>query len=242
MAYIIFFVRSDKFHKMLRIQQVELEIQRTKDSIQRLQNQAEDILGNMGKIKERRESILKRIEEIKREMKNHRELIEECKRKTKIAEERLNSVRKVEEYKALLREKAKNEDCVIKLTRSLKNLEEELKSLEQEKDSKKVVKELQNLEEELQDIRYSQSRLQDRLAELENILKTLKESTEEDILREYQALKKKYGIPAILPVDSLGACTGCGTKLPSALYSRVIAGEVVACPSCGRLLYYEEVT
>lgn len=119
-------------------------------------------------------------------------------------------------------------------------MEEELKDLEEKREDKRFVKDIQELEEELSDLKASQLRLKARLEELQKELEDLKSKTEKSILEEYERLKKKHGLPIILPIDSLGACTNCGTKLPSALYSRLIAGDVGVCPSCGRLVYHEE--
>ncbi|MCX7990302.1 MAG: C4-type zinc ribbon domain-containing protein, partial [Aquificaceae bacterium] len=132
------------------------------------------------------------------------------------------------------------EDCAIKLGESLKKLEEELRALEREKEDRKPLKELAELEEELSDMRYSQSRLRGRLEELERELESLRSEVGGDFLQEYERLKRKHGLPIALPIDAFGACGSCGTKLPSALYSRLVSGEVVVCPSCGRLVYYEE--
>lgn len=227
---------------MLQLQKIELEIIRTETALKRLQTQAEEVSRKMEELRERRENIARTVEELKGEIRKHREWIEECKEGARRAEERLNHVRKAEEYKALLREKARYEDCVIKLTSSLRGLEEKLRRLEEEKEDIRLIREMQELEEELADLRYSQSRLADRAEELRSALQGLRENTGEDILREYEALKKKHGLPIILPVDSPGACANCGTKLPSALYSRLIKGEVVTCPSCGRLAYHEGET
>lgn len=239
LRYIIFFVKTDKLQKLLQLQQVELEIIRVQTALQKLLSQISDTSKKIEEIKGKRENIEKGIEELKKEIKRQKETIQECKEGAKRAEERLGLVKKVEEYKALLREKARYEDCVIKLTNSLKDLEEKLKKLQEERDDKKFLRELQELEEELSDLRYSQSRLISNLDELRKEFQKLRENTESNIVQEYENLKKKYGLPIILSADSFGACTNCGTKLPSALYSRLIKGEVVICPSCGRLLYYE---
>lgn len=221
---------------------MELEISKVETAIKKLQAQMEGVVKNIEDVQRKRENIRKSMEDLKKEIKRHKELIEDCKEGVKRAEERLNLVKKAEEYKALLREKAKHEDCIIKSTNRIKELEMELKKLEDSNEDKKLLKELQELEEEFNDMRYSQSRLLSRVEELKNKLQEFKENIHKDIVEEYETLKRKHGLPVILPVDSLGACTNCGTKLPSALYSQLIKGDVVVCPSCGRLIYYEGET
>ena len=237
--YIIFLVKNEKLQKMLQLQKVELELVRTQSSLTKLIFQAGHVVKRIEELRKRRDDILKSVENLKRELKKYREMIEECKTGAKRAEERLQLVKKAEEYKALLREKARHEDCVIKLTNSLRDLEEKLKKLEEDKEDKKLLKEIQELEEELEDLNYSQSKLLSRVNKLTEELHKLRQGTEREVLDEYEALKRRHGLPVILPADSSGSCTNCGTKLPSALYSRLIKGEVVICPNCGRLVYYE---
>lgn len=235
-------MRGDKFLKLLQIQNLELEITRVNNSIKKLQAQEEDLIARIEKLKEERERLVKRIEELKQEIEKHKVAIEECRKRLRRAEETLKLVKKAEEYKALLRERARNEDCIIKLKNSLSALEEEIRALEEKREDKRRIKQIEELTEELSDVRYSQSRLQDKLEGLKSNLEKIKEETEREIWLEYENLKRKYGLPIILPVDSMGSCAHCGTKLPSALYSRVIQGEVVVCPSCGRFVYYERET
>lgn len=51
MAYIIFFVKADRFSKMLQIQRVELEIIRIDTSIKRLQAQIEGTINRIEGLK-----------------------------------------------------------------------------------------------------------------------------------------------------------------------------------------------
>lgn len=233
-------MKADKLQKILLFQKAEIEIKTTEKAIEKVKSQTEELVKVLEELREKRENLLKRIQEVQKEIKNHQLLIEDCKKKARQAEERLNLVKKAEEYRTLMKEKARHEDCVIKLSSSLRSLEEELKRLQEEKDNKKSFREMQELEEELSDLRYSYLRLENRLRELEANLKDLKTNTEQTLIEEYERLKRRYGLPFVFPIDSFGACTNCGTKLPSALYSQLIGGEVVTCPTCGRLVYYEE--
>jgi predicted nucleic acid-binding Zn-ribbon protein len=229
-----------KIKGMLELQRLEIEAENLKSSLEKLKEQERSFLHKLEAIERERDEILKKRELIQKEIREHREHIEECKKNIKKTEERLNMVKKAEEYKALLREKARHEDCVIKLTERLKGLELELKSMDIEGIKEKYGKLIQEVEEEISDIRYSQARLGNRLGELEKRLENFKLSLREGVLKEYENLKRKYGLPFIVPVDAYGVCENCGTKLPSALYSKVIEGGIVSCPSCGRLLYHEE--
>ncbi len=231
---------GDKFSKMLQLQNLELEILRVKKVIKRLQEQAQTLLREKEEIEGKRQTLRERIEEVKEKIKEHLRGIEECKQRVKRAEENLPLVKKAEEYKALLREKAKGEDCIIKLKDNLRKLEEELKSLENSQKDRGLIKKLEEIQEELSDLEYSQSKAYKKLEELEKSFEIMKENTEQKVWQEYLRLKERYGLPVMISVDTFGTCGNCGTKLPSALYSRLVGGEVIPCPSCGRLIYYEE--
>lgn len=203
-------MKLEKLHKILHFQSVEMEILKTNGALEKLQAQIDRVLRDIEKLKTEKDRTEKKIEELRKEIKKHREMIEDCKLKAKIAEERLNLVKKAEEYKALLREKAKQEDCAIKLGESLRRLEEELKELEKKGENRRVLKELEELQQELSDLRYSESRLRGRLDELKAELRALFENSEEEVFQEYETLKKRHGLPVALPVDTFGACMHAG--------------------------------
>ncbi len=56
------------------------------------------------------------------------------------------------------------------------------------------------------------------------------------MLNKYRRLRGRMG-KAIVPVVS-GACTGCFTNVPHIFTSSVNRGKVIACESCGRMLYW----
>ncbi|RMH06485.1 MAG: hypothetical protein D6699_02270 [Aquificota bacterium] len=229
-----------KFKRFLRVQDLELETIRLEQAVKKLREEEGSITEKIQEIKKRKEELLSKRQEILKEIRQKEEQVQECLQKAKKAEERLNFVKKAEEYKALLREKAKNEDCAIKLKKSVEDLKAQLKKLEEELKDKKEDSLIRELEEELEDIQSSLKRTLERLESLKGEKENLLSELDPAYLQEYETLKKKYGLPFMVKVDTMGACGYCGTRLPSALYSRIIRGEVLACPFCGRLLYYEE--
>jgi len=55
-------------------------------------------------------------------------------------------------------------------------------------------------------------------------------------LKRYDAMRKKLGGLAVAPLNGRN-CGGCGASLPTSVVQQVHAGEMVACPICGRLLH-----
>ncbi|MCX8075620.1 MAG: C4-type zinc ribbon domain-containing protein [Aquificaceae bacterium] len=234
-------MNKEKFKRIVQLQRLEIEIAETNKALDRLNLKTLELTKQLEEMNTKRDEIFKRIEDLNKEIKASREKVKECEERLKRTEERLGFVKKVEEYKALLKEKAKYEDCIIKTTEKLRDLEKKLEDLELEKKDGRIKRAIEELNEELSDVSYSHSRLKSRIEVLQKEFTSLMDATEEDVLKEYERLKKKHGLPVVLPMDNFGACLNCGTKLPSAHYSKLVAGEVVSCPSCGRLVYYEGV-
>lgn len=54
----------------------------------------------------------------------------------------------------------------------------------------------------------------------------------------YDRLRKRPGGQAVAPLTSAGECTSCGMQVTSGLRQEVRRGEVMTCPTCGRILYH----
>lgn len=57
-------------------------------------------------------------------------------------------------------------------------------------------------------------------------------------LRTYDTLRKRPGGLAVVTLSQNGECTVCGVQVTSSMRQRIRRGEVLACSTCGRLLYH----
>jgi predicted nucleic acid-binding Zn-ribbon protein len=96
---------------------------------------------------------------------------------------------------------------------------------------------LKRMEEEREDLIKEKEEVEKELRQQMEKLELLRASFSQDLVQEYERLKKAVGFPPIVKADIMGTCSSCGTKLPSMLYSKLIKGEKVRCPSCGKILY-----
>lgn len=61
-----------------------------------------------------------------------------------------------------------------------------------------------------------------------------------NLLRKYEGIRDRRNGLAVVPVQD-GCCTGCSMSLPPQLYNIVLqANSMETCPSCKRILYWEE--
>lgn len=72
--------------------------------------------------------------------------------------------------------------------------------------------------------------------ELHAAQKRLEEQIQPAMLSKYRRLRKRTG-KAVMPVIA-SACTGCFTNVPHVFTSSVNKGKVIACETCGRILYW----
>ncbi len=56
-------------------------------------------------------------------------------------------------------------------------------------------------------------------------------------LRLYDSLRKRPGGTAVVTLNANAECSVCGVQVTSKLNQQVRRGEVIPCPTCGRILY-----
>ena len=230
-------MKDDLFSKMLLLQEQEEEIIKREKFIERISQRLREIQANIDQILEEQATIIAEINELIDQMREEELKVRSCRENLRKWEERAKVVKKAEEYKALLRERAKNEDCIIKgeqKLRELKSLRHRLESALQDSTKRQKLKRLEEEKEEL--LRERQEVEHDLLTQRHN-LESLKQNLGEWMAQEYEKLKREVGFPPLVKADK-GVCGNCGTKLPTLLYSKLSKGESVRCPTCGKVLYH----
>ena len=82
-----------------------------------------------------------------------------------------------------------------------------------------------------------QARLSDRLKELEAQVEQIRAQIEAEHLARYDKLRQRLkGGIAVVAVRNNG-CGVCGVQLTSRLVQQIRHGQVLTCPTCGRILY-----
>ncbi len=234
-------IKKEELRLLLDLQDLEINIKKLEKLIQKLTQEEVELRRQLAHLEQEEATLLLELKNLDDEIRQTHYEISICEEGIKKAEEKLKKVKKAHEYKALLREKAKYEDCVIKLKDRLKLLQAEKKQKEQAYriQKKNIETKYKETKEKLEEISLDSELTKRKLQQLEQEKEKLIHHIPEGVLRKYENLKSSLELPVIVPVVSFGACGGCGMKLPSSLYSKVMLGEVVTCPNCARLIYYE---
>jgi predicted nucleic acid-binding Zn-ribbon protein len=81
--------------------------------------------------------------------------------------------------------------------------------------------------------------LEERSAKQEAEKGALVKGVKPQVFRRYEMIRKRRGSAVSAAVDS--SCSECHIALPPMLYQQIMqAQEMIQCPSCNRILYYEE--
>jgi len=229
-------MKDDFFSKMLLFQEQEEEIIKRERFIERLSQRLKELEESINQMLEEQAVIICELNNVIDQIREEELKIRSCKENLRKFEERAKVVKKAEEYKALLREKAKNEDCIIKGEKRLKELKDLRRKLESQLHNSSRRQKLRRLEEEKAELLKEKREVEQDLDRHKADLESLKRNLGEQVFEEYERLKREVGFPPFVKAD-MGACSNCGTKLPTLLYSKLTRGEKVRCPTCGKVLY-----
>ncbi len=230
-------MNEENLRALLQLQEQEEEVLKRENYLERLKKRIKELDQSINEILEEKVILIAELNQVIDAIREEDLRIRRCKENLRKCQERAKSVRKLEEYKALLRERAKNEDCIIKGEQTLRELKKKRKALEDRLQDKTKNKKFNRMEEEREDLIKEMEEVERELKEQMEKLEILRASLDVKLVQEYEKLKKAVGFPPIVKADIMGTCSNCGTKLPSVLYSKLIRGEKVRCPSCGKVLY-----
>jgi predicted nucleic acid-binding Zn-ribbon protein len=148
--------------------------------------------------------------------------------------------KKNEEYRALAHEIEGCKEAIVKLDDQQIEIMEKIE-LEQKEAARAaaVAAELKkNVEARIADLDRSEAALKRDLAELQSNREELAAAVEESARGKYERLFRQKGQNVVVGIQH-GVCGGCHMQLSRSIIVGCLAEqEIVACPNCGRILYY----
>ena len=196
-------------------------------------------------IEETRERLVKAkelIDELDKERKKKEKELDVEKEQVKKSEAKLYDVKTNKEYQALLKEieairaaNDKTEEDTILLLEQIEEMKKEYdtSSAGLKKREKEVEKQKKDLHKEMESV-------DDVVTELKEGRKKLVTGIDKNLLERYDIVYRNRGGLAVVSVKN-GVCMGCFMNIPPQLFIEVMKNtEVIPCPSCSRILYYED--
>ncbi|GMV94832.1 MAG: hypothetical protein AMXMBFR82_46100 [Candidatus Hydrogenedentota bacterium] len=157
-------------------------------------------------------------------------------------EQQLLSVKKNEEYQALLHEIdlqkkqiAQKEERIISVLVEIDAAKERLAE-----DKKRIEAERKVIDEQCAEIDRELAEAVAARTELEKQRAALEAQVDSGLLSRYKRIRanKKTG-PAVVPLSGT-TCTGCHMTVTAQIVNEILGGKVHACAHCGRLLYHAD--
>jgi predicted nucleic acid-binding Zn-ribbon protein len=158
-------------------------------------------------------------------------------------EQQLFSVKKNEEYQALLHEIdmikkqiGLKEERVIAIMVELDGAKARL-----EEDKKRIDAELKDIDRQRVEIDAELREAVGEREQLERERAPLVDQVRADLLSKYQRIRASKGSgPAVVPLNG-EACSGCHMRVTPQIFNEILAGtQQHACSYCGRLLYHPD--
>jgi predicted nucleic acid-binding Zn-ribbon protein len=192
--------------------------------------------------KERLVQAKELIDELEKERKKKEKELDVEKEQVKKSEAKLYDVKTNKEYQALLKEieairganDRTEEDIILLLERI-----EEMKK-DYDTSSAALKKREKEAEKEKKDLHKEMESVDDVVTELKKGRQRLVAGINKSLLERYDMVYRNRGGIAVVSVKN-GVCKGCFMNIPPQLFIEVMKNtEVITCPSCNRILYYED--
>ena len=227
---------------LIDLQKIDLDIRTLSTKKQTLPEKASELDQDFQARKERAEEERKGLEGLNKLHKEKESELKLGQEKLRKAKERLLEVKTNKEYQAMLTE-------IDTVEKSNGRIEEEILTLYDRIDEKKGS--VKNHEKDFEQYRSSyeseRKKIDEELASIDGELEIQKKKFEAvvpgvkpDLLRRYEMIKgRRNGIAVVSARNAV--CSGCNMNLPPQLYNELQRSEeLICCPNCNRIIYWDE--
>ena len=232
----------DIFDKLKTLQDIlseKIELEQKIQEIPKLLTTQEELLVRMKKSYIEKNLEYEKTKKMEAEYRNS---LMECEAKREKAEKNMEAISTQREYEALDKEiedaAGKEQDFRNKLQREVRQLAE----LEEDMKQSQALIEQQEaeLEKRRKDIEAEISAKQSQMKALSDREKSLTPDLDPEVLFKFERIIRNKMGRGIVAIKG-GVCMGCHMILPTQFANNVRLGEeIVFCPYCSRILYYEE--
>jgi predicted nucleic acid-binding Zn-ribbon protein len=223
------------------LQDVDLQLKAIEADKERYPVEMKDLdekLASGKEVSQRKKESIELLEKERRQKEGDLELEQE---RIKRAQSKLYDVKTNKEYQALLTEietlkeiNSQREIEILEIMDEIDDLKREYAIVEREllEMERKIGAERKRLEESL-------GKVDGTLASKRRKRTMITKKLSAELIGLYETLKEKRRT-AVVPAR-FGACQGCNVKIPPQMFNEVQRSEaIIVCPSCNRVLYWED--
>jgi predicted nucleic acid-binding Zn-ribbon protein len=232
---------NEQLSFLKELQDVDLELKAIEADKERYPMEMKTLDEKLASERETFEQKKERIELLERERRQKEGDLDLEQERIKRSQSRLYEVKTNKEYQALLAEietlkeiNSQREIEILEIMDEVDELKGEYGRLEREllAMEERIGAEKKQLEESL-------GKLDGALANKKRKRTMITKKMSPELMALYQTLKEKRRT-AVVPAR-FGACQGCNVRIPPQMFNEVQKNEaIIVCPSCNRVLYWED--
>ncbi len=232
----------DKLLALAALQKVDLDIQALKKNAEVYPREMSELEKQLNAAKASVDAERTKLEQLESQRRTLEQTITDDKDKVRKWEGRLTEQRSTREYSALAREidiAKKGQVTMAEEVQELGRMAIVQREVVKSKDADFTIK--------TKDLVDRIAALRARLAEVEAQVRIVdgkrdvaSRVVDEKLLRQYDVVRKKR-MPALVPVNHPGTCSGCRMNIPAQRFNTLVASKGIdTCPSCTRIIYAAE--
>jgi predicted nucleic acid-binding Zn-ribbon protein len=235
------FFLNEQLRLLRELQDVDLQLKAVEADKERYPVEMKLLDEKLASEKEMSEKKKERIELLEKERRQKEGDLDLEQERIRRAQSKLYDVKTNKEYQALLTEIETLKEINSQREIEILEIMDEIDELKKEYGI--VEKELLEMEDR---IGAEKKRLEESLGRVDGALASKKrrrtmitKKLSPELIGLYQTLKEKRRT-AVVPAR-FGACQGCNVKIPPQMFNEVQRSEaIIVCPSCNRILYWED--
>jgi predicted nucleic acid-binding Zn-ribbon protein len=228
--------------KLIDVQEIDKVILEVTQGLERLPEELKAAEAALEELKGTQAARLQELAGLKAQHRDTEMEMAEMEEGIKTSRQRLMEIKSNIEYKAMLKEIAFKEDQrdqretrILELLDLMETQKGLIAEFDQQIEEKQAV-----LASLLEAVAAQVKTLQKKLAELEEKRKKLRKSVPAALFKRYEFIRQRRNGTAITPVQE-GVCLGCHMNiLPQQFIDLQKGVEILQCPHCQRILYWQE--
>ena len=228
--------------KLIEVQELDKVIQEVVGELERLPDELKAEEAALEDLKAQQAAGLQELEDLQKQRRDMEAETAEMEDGIKKSRGRLMEIKSNIEYKAMLKEIAFKEDQrdqretrMLELLEQAEAKKQAMAEIEAQVNERQAV-----LAQESAKVAAEMKKLEERQAGLEVQRKKLRKGVPAQLLKRYEFIRQRRNGTAVAPVQE-GVCFGCHMNiLPQQFIDLQKGEEMLQCPHCQRILYWQE--
>ncbi len=228
--------------KLIEVQELDKVIQEVTGELERLPEELKAEEAFLNELKAQQAAHLQEVENLQAQRRNTEAETAEMEDGIKKSRARLMEIKSNIEYRAMIKEIAFKEDQRDKQETRVLEIMEQMEAQKQAlaEIEARIQERQAALAQRSEEVAAVVKKLDERLAGLEEQRKKLRKTVPAQLLKRYEFIRQRRNGTAIAPVVE-GVCFGCHMNiLPQQFIDLQKGVEILQCPHCQRILYWQE--